>query len=1240
MTDWQFWIDRGGTFTDVVAVDPAGRPHSAKLLSENPEHYDDAAVAAIRGLTGVADGALPPADIRIGTTIATNALLERKGEPVLLAITRGFGDALAIGYQDRPDIFATAIRRPPPVHARVVEIVERVTADGEVLQPIDLAAARAGLAAAFDAGLRAIAIVLMHGYRHVAHEAALADLAAEIGFTQISVSHQVGALIKLVGRGDTSVVDAYLSPVLGRYVDGLRRALGDGQAPLFMQSNGGLIDGRLFEGKDAILSGPAGGIVGMARTAEEAGFDAVIGFDMGGTSTDVSLYAGRFERDNETIVAGARIRAPMMRIHTVAAGGGSICRFEDGRFVVGPQSAGAVPGPACYRRGGPLTVTDCNVMLGKVRPDYFPHLFGPGGDQPIDVAAVEARFAELGGGLGARQAAEGMIAVAVASMANAIKAISVARGHDVARFTLACFGGAGGQHACLVADELGMERVMIHPLAGVLSAYGMGLADRRLLRERTLGLALSDQAMPALDQAIAALSGEAETALRSQHIGDAHVRCEAQVHLRYAGTDSLVEVAAADLPTMRAAFETAHHLRFGFIGEAGLVAEMIRVEVVAGDAAQHIVVARGSGEGKPVATVETFMAGAPRATPIFDRATIGEGWQVEGPALITDPVSTTVVEPGWRAAVDRIGNLILDRTLPRARAVGEAGVVDPVRLEIFAGLFMAIAEEMGAALRHSASSVNIRERLDFSCALFDGTGNLIANAPHIPVHLGSMGESIRTVIARRSIAADRRGMKPGDVYALNAPYDGGTHLPDVTVIMPVFATADDAAPAWFVAARGHHADIGGISPGSMPPDSVSVEQEGVILDNLLLVDAGHFREAETRALLGSGRWPSRNPDQNIADLTAQIAACARGAAELRRIAGDYGRGVVDAYMGHVQDHAEVAVRRLIGTLRDGHFAYAMDDGATIRVAVTIDPPARTARIDFTGTSAQHPGNFNAPLSVVRAAVLYVLRALIDEQVPLNDGFLRPIEIIVPEGSMLHPRFPAAVVAGNVETSQVITDALFGALGAMAGAQGTMNNFTFGNDRHQYYETIAGGSGAGPGFDGTAVIQTHMTNSRLTDPEILETRFPVLVEQFAIRRGSGGAGAHRGGDGAVRRIRFREPMQAGILSNRRVVPPFGLAGGANGAPGVNRVERAGGTVEVLPAIAAVEMAAGDVFVIETPGGGGYGVDGLASSRPPDRGCAPSEDRHRPGSQASGTEHEARVVAYDRDPGLRRDDGEYR
>ncbi len=1174
---WHFWIDRGGTFTDVVARTPDGDLVSSKLLSEDPERYADAAVEAIRRLTGGGD---VPLALRIGTTVATNALLEGKGEATVLAITRGFGDALVIGHQERADIFARDLARPAPLFARVVEIDERVTADGRVDRPLDPAAARAGLQAAYDAGLRSVAIVLMHGYRFTQHETTLAEVAQDIGFTQVSASHRVAPLIKLIGRGDTTLVDAYLSPVLDRYVAGLSAALGQGA--LFMQSSGGLVDGARFRGKDAILSGPAGGIVGMAATARAAGFDRIIGFDMGGTSTDVSHYAGTYERETETLIAGTRIRAPMLRIHTVAAGGGSICRFDGQRLLVGPESAGAVPGPACYRRGGPLTVTDCNVLLGKLQPDFFPALFGAHGDQPLDRAAVDARFADLP--LDPHAAAEGFVAVAVANMANAIRTISVARGHDVTRYTLACFGGAGGQHACLVADALGMDRVMIHPLAGVLSAYGMGLADRRELREGTLGVAIDDRA--AIVAAFDALAEEARDALVEQGVAAGDIAVERRVHLRRGQTEHTIELDFADTAAMMAAFDTAYRAQFGFTTPQGLIVDRLVAEAVAKrPPVETTLIDLPREVAAPMAIVPVYMAGALHDAPVLAREGLPAGHIVDGPALIIDPVSTTVVEPGWRVRVDAIGNLILDRAAARQTArIGTES--DPARLAIFAGLFMSIAEEMGAALQRSAASVNIRERLDFSCALFDARGNLVANAPHIPVHLGSMGESIRTIIAARGTNADGRGIRRGDAYALNAPYRGGTHLPDITVILPVFAEGSET-PDGFVAARGHHADVGGITPGSMPPDSVSVEQEGVLLDDVLVVDEGHFRETELRALFASGAFPARNIDQNIADLSAQLAACARGAAGLARIAGEYGADVVSAYMEHVQVNADAAARRLIAGLQDGSFAYEMDDGAVVRVAIRVDRAVQTMTVDFAGTSAQRPNNFNAPVSIVRAAVLYVLRVLMDESVPLNDGCLRGVTILVPEGSMLNPRFPAAVVAGNVETSQVVTDALFGALGAMAASQGTMNNFTFGDETYQYYETIAGGSGAGATYDGTPVVQSHMTNSRLTDPEIFETRFPVLLEAFSIRPGSGGAGVHRGGDGGTRRIRFLADMTACILANRRRVPPFGLDGGAEGGVGSARVERADGAVEPFGSTATVEMRSGDVFVIETPGGGGFG-----------------------------------------------------
>ncbi|HEY8604869.1 hydantoinase B/oxoprolinase family protein [Tsuneonella suprasediminis] len=1192
MTDsparWQFWIDRGGTFTDVVARDADGAIHTAKLLSEDPAHYADAAIEAMRRLTGVREGPLPPADIRIGTTIATNALLERKGEPVLLAITQGFRDALAIGTQERPDIFARRIDKPEPLPAEVLEIDERVTADGKVLQPLDRAAALAGLKAARARGLKAVAIALMHGYRYTAHEQALAELAVEAGFTEIAVSHRVSALAKLIGRADTTAVDAYLSPVLRAYVDRLTAALGAGHDPLFMQSNGGLTAASALRGKDAILSGPAGGIVGMAQTAKAAGFDRVIGFDMGGTSTDVSLFAGEYERDNENRVAGVRVRAPMLRIHTVAAGGGSVCRFDGARFLAGPESAGAQPGPACYRQGGPLTVTDCNLLLGKLQSAFFPAVFGDGADQPLDRAAAEARMdavldqleATTGRRMSRQEAAEGFIAVAVANMAGAIRSISVARGHDVGRFALSCFGGAGGQHACLVADALGIGTVLVHPLSGVLSAYGMGLADRRAVREATLAVSLEDCA-DALDNATARLSDEARSELERQGIAARRIEIRGEAHIRLAAGDSAIAVPLGDMAAMRDAFGAAHRARFGYDTSAPLVLETLRIEAVAptehGDPLHF---AHGAADAEPAAMADCYMAGELQSAPVYRREDLAPGQQVTGPALVIDPVATLSVEPGWSARLADCGSLVLTRD-----AAAYTGIVgteaDPVRLEIFGGLFMGLAEEMGAALQHSASSVNIRERLDFSCAVFDASGNLIANAPHIPVHLGSMGDSVRTVIANRG-----GSMQPGDAYALNAPYAGGTHLPDITVIAPVFV-AGERVPRFFVAARGHHSDIGGIAPGSMPSGSTSIEQEGIVLDDVLLVGEGQLRENEMRGLLAAGEYPARNIDQNIADLSAQVAACRRGADGLLGMVADYGADVVSAYMEHLLAFADNAVRDLLSDLADGHHRVAMDNGAVVEVAVSVDRQARTAMIDFTGTSNQLADNFNAPRPVVRAACLYAIRTLFDSAIPLNDGFLRPITIAIPDGSMLSPEYPAAVVAGNVETSQVITDALLGALRAQAGSQGTMNNFTFGDDSRQYYETIAGGSGAGPGFAGADVVQTHMTNSRLTDPEVLEARLPVLVEQFAVRSGSGGAGEWRGGNGAVRRIAFREPMHVNILANRRIVAPAGLEGGDDGALGANRIERADGAVETLSSTASAEMAAGDVFVIETPGGGGWG-----------------------------------------------------
>ena len=1199
-TGWRFWIDRGGTFTDIVARDPAGTVRTAKLLSNNPEQYADAAVEGVRRLTGAGPDALPAGlvqEVRMGTTVATNALLERKGEPTLLAITSGFADALRIGWQSRPDLFARQVRPIPPLHGDVIEIDERLGVEGEVVRPLDEAKTRADLEAAFDRGCRAVAVVLMHGWRFPDHETRVATLAAEVGFTQISVSHEVAGLIKLIGRGDTTVADAYLSPVLRAYVDRVGADLGEATPLLFMQSNGGLTSADAFRGKDAILSGPAGGVVGMAATARDAGFDHVIGFDMGGTSTDVSHYAGDYERTSDSVVAGVRLRAPMLAIETVAAGGGSICRFDGSRLRVGPESAGAVPGPAAYRRGGPLTVTDCNVRLGKLSPDHFPPVFGPDADQPLDAAAVHSAFDALAEQVAAATGrpadpldlAEGFIAIAVQHMAEAIKTISIQRGHDVTRHVLNAFGGAGGQHACLVADALGMTTVMLHPLAGVLSAYGMGLADVRSLKQETVNVPLEPQAVAALADRIAALTEAALVSLSGQRPDDT-ITTLARAEIKYAGSDTALTVPFGSAEAMRADFQTTHRQRFGFAADRPLVIDTLQVEAVASprDATRAVTsILPPPFAPVPVGRQSVRMGGADHDAPVFRREALAPGARIDGPALIFEGVGAVSVEPGWRAEVDAADTLILTRVLPLAPRKAVGTEADPILLEVFNARFMAAAEQMGEALRATAYSVNIKERLDFSCAVFDASGALIANAPHIPVHLGSMGESIAAVVRSRGGNRDGRGLRRGDVYMLNAPYNGGTHLPDITVILPVFLDDADTAPAFFVAARGHHADVGGLTPGSMPATSRTVEDEGVLIDDVLLVDEGRLREDETRALFASGRYPARNIDMNLADLKAQVAACTRGAEELHAMVAEFGRPVVEAYMGHVQINAEEAVRRAISALKPGSFAYEMDSGAVIRVRIDVDPDARTAVVDFTGTSEQLDSNFNAPLSITRAATLYVFRTLVDDAIPLNEGCLKPITLIVPEGSMLNPRYPAAVVAGNVETSQAVVDALYGALGVLAASQGTMNNFTFGDASRQYYETIAGGSGAGPGFDGGSAVQTHMTNSRLTDPEVLETRFPVRLEEFSIRRGSGGAGRWTGGDGTVRRMRFLEPMTAAILSNRRRIPPFGVDGGEPGALGQNRIERCDGSTEVLASTAEAALAPGDVFVIETPGGGGYG-----------------------------------------------------
>ncbi|MGI9509902.1 MAG: hydantoinase B/oxoprolinase family protein [Geminicoccaceae bacterium] len=1194
---WQFWIDRGGTFTDIVAQAPNGAIQTMKLLSENPEQYKDAAVEGVRQILDLGPGKPVPAgtSIKMGTTVATNALLERKGDRTLLLITEGLGDLLRIGYQNRPKLFDLHIILPTMLYERTAEVEERVAADGEVITPLDEIQAAEALQAAYDDGIRAVAIAFIHGYRHADHEGRVAALARKIGFTQVSASHQVSPLMKLVSRGDTTVVDAYLSPILRRYVDQVSDELqvnrGGGRL-LFMQSNGGLTDARLFQGKDAILSGPAGGVVGMVQTGRIAGFEKLIGFDMGGTSTDVAHFDGAYERAFETEVAGVRMRAPMMHIHTVAAGGGSLLMFDGARYRVGPDSAGANPGPACYRRGGPLAVTDANILLGKIQPSHFPEVFGPKANEPLDADVVRKKFAELAENIAestsettpnVEDVAEGFLRIAVENMANAIKKISVQRGYDITEYTLNCFGGAGGQHACLVADSLGISKVLLHPFAGVLSAYGMGLADIRAMREAQIELPLAENTQEKLLSQFRQLEQDAIEELIGQGIDSQKIAVIRQVHIRYEGTHQPLLVDFAGIDAMQQAFEIAHKSRFGFaVADRRLMVEALSLEGVAEmDVASEVELPASSGGPDPRQHVDMWSDSAWRNVPLYHRDDLASGHVVDGPAIIVEANSTNAIEAGWRAEFNRFGHLLLSRVQPRAAREAVGTAVDPVMLEVFNNLFMSIAEQMGVTLANTAYSVNIKERLDFSCALFDREGALVANAPHVPVHLGSMSDSIRT-IARLNAGE----MKPGDVFMLNAPFNGGTHLPDVTVITPVFDQSGRSI-LFYVGSRGHHADIGGRTPGSAPPDSRHIEEEGVLIDNWKLVDQGKLREEETRNLLKSGKYPCRNVDQNMADITAQIAANETGATEIQKMVSHFGLDVVEAYMGHVQDNAEEMVRRVIDVLKDGTFSYPLDSGATIKVEIRVDKANRRAVIDFTGTSDQDEKNYNAPLAVTKAAVLYVFRTLVDDDIPLNEGCMKALEIIAPPGSMINVQYPAAVIAGNTEVSQSITDALYGALGVIAGSQGTVNNFVYGNDVHQNYETICGGTGAGPGFDGASAVHCHMTNTLMTDPEVLEWRYPVRLEEFRIRPDSGGNGRHSGGNGIVRRLRFLETMTTTVLTSHRITRPFGVDGGEEGAPGRNAVERADGRIDELEGNDETEMSPGDIFVMETPGGGGFG-----------------------------------------------------
>lgn len=1195
---WQFWVDRGGTFTDIVARKPDGTIKTHKLLSENPENYKDAAIQGIRELMGLTkDEPLPPYSIgavKMGTTVATNALLERKGTPTLLLITEGFADLLRIGYQNRPNLFALEIELPELLFQNVAEVSERLDSKGEIVKAVDMAAVRQQLTQAYDSGLRSVAIALMHAYLNPVHEIAIARIAREIGFTQVSTSHETSKLIKLVGRGDTTVVDAYLSPILRRYIDQVANALdvkgGSCERIFFMQSNGGLTDADLFQGKDSILSGPAGGVVGMVKTGEQAGHNKLIGFDMGGTSTDVCHYAGDFERSFETEVAGVRMRAPMMNIHTVAAGGGSILTFRDGRYQVGPESAGADPGPACYRRGGPLTVTDCNVLLGKLNAEHFPAVFGPNANEKLDADVVRKKFdafakeiANASGTplLSAEKTAEGFLKIAVENMANAIKKISVQRGYDVTQYTLNCFGGAGGQHACLIADTLGMKRVFIHPFAGVLSAFGMGLADIRALKEDQFDEPIDK--VDAAEAVLSKLSAIVRKDVENQGIPSSDISVNRTVHLKYAGSHQSLEVPFGTVSSMEEAFDKAHNARFGFSSRGrDLNFEMVTAEAIGktGDVKDTSITSQKTNVS-PESTIPVYIEGKTREIPIIDRDTLVTGEVVKGPAVITEPTGTNMLEPGWQGEIDAHGNLILERYEMAKREMAIGTDVDPIMLEVFNNLFTSIADQMGATLANTAYSVNIKERLDFSCALFDHTGDLVANAPHVPVHLGSMSDSVRTV-AR----LNEGNIRPGDSFMLNNPFNGGTHLPDVTVITPVFdAVGNDIL--FYVGSRGHHADIGGRTPGSAPPDSTHIEEEGVVIDNFKVVDRGTFKEKETRTLLTSGKYPCRNIDENIADLEAQIAANATGIREVHRMIELFGLDVVMAYMNHVQANAEASVRQVIGRLKDGSFTYPMDEGLEIKVKVTVDKQAGEATIDFTGTSHQDTKNYNAPAAVCNAVVLYVFRLLTGKDIPLNEGCLKPLKIIAPEGTMINPRYPAAVISGNTEVSQSICDCLLGAIGVIAASQGTMNNFVWGNEKFQNYETICGGSGAGNGFDGANAVQVHMTNTRMTDPEVLEKRFPVRVEKFSIRSGSGGNGEWKGGEGIERHVRFLEPVKVTTLSCHRIVPPHGMAGGDSGAIGENSVIRLDGQEVKLKGNDECDLYAGDIYKMLTPGGGGFG-----------------------------------------------------
>ncbi|HVO47003.1 MAG TPA: hydantoinase B/oxoprolinase family protein [Steroidobacteraceae bacterium] len=1237
---WQFWIDRGGTFTDVVGLSPAGELHVRKVLSSSPATQGGGTDPGIRGARDILAAAGHSADdpsghgtpgtpatpgspliqtVKVGTTVATNALLERKGEPVVLVTTAGFADALRIGYQNRPDIFARHIVLPDSLYSVTIEARERIDAHGEILTALDVEALRRDLRGARDRGLRAVAVVFMHGWRFTQHERAAAELARSLGFEEVSVSHELSPLVRYVARGDTTVLNAYLALPLRRYLTGLQhelRALDPAARLELMQSNGGLAAAEQFHAMSSVLSGPAGGLIGMQWIGARLGLHRLIGFDMGGTSTDVSLLDGELPRRFEHTIAGVRLQSPMLDVHTIAAGGGSVLHFQDERCAAGPDSAGADPGPTCYGRGGPLTLTDVQVLLGRLRPDTLPAVFGANGTSRVNAETVAQEFAALAQRVAqathrpqsVESLAESFLDVAVEAMANAIRQVSTRQGLDAGDFTLFCFGGAAGQHACRVARAAGMHRVLVHPLASVLSAFGIGVADRLAMRRASLRLPLEDSGLNAAAVRLAELEAQARAELAAFEGGTRPAAIQHWLELRAGDSETSLSVPAAALEQVRAAFSAAHQQRFGFAAAARILIDAVRVEARSASLdATSLRMPRRASLALPEVARAWF--GSWQEVPLMSSDTLSG--PIQGPALIVEPNSTLVVEPGWNVQRLPEGELLLEaRTDTAADRPSSAGAdcgPDPARIEIFNNLFMHVAEQMGEVLKATAQSVNIKERLDYSCALFDAAGGLVANAPHMPVHLGSMGASVRAVI-------DTRGpqLPPDSSWLLNSPYHGGTHLPDMTVVTPVFldggadssahastgtrvaASAGASAPAlgarrpdFFVASRAHHADIGGTTPGSMPPFSRTIEEEGVLFECFPLVTDGVLREEALRHALLSATYPARNIEQNVADLRAQLAANARGIAEIGRAVQRHGAATLRSYMRHVQDNAATSVRNAIERLRAGTFRYEMDSGQAICVRIDIDRAAQRARVDFTGTSGQDAHNFNAPRAVCLAAVLYVFRTLTERAIPLNEGCLEPLDIIIPRGSMLDPVAPAAVAAGNVETSQCIVDALYGALGVLAASQGTMNNLTFGNDRLQYYETIAGGAGAGPGFDGCDAVQTHMTNSRLTDPEILEARFPVLLREFSIRRGSGGAGRYRGGNGTIRRLLFRAPLAGALLANHRRIAPFGLEGGQDASPGAGTIRRTSGEVESLGATARFDAQPGDELTIFSPGGGGFG-----------------------------------------------------